>query len=91
MAIRFRRSAYRHGISDARARHVIENCPSPSYPEDSRGHGDKVMFLWADREGVPLEVGAVDLESGDLLVIHAMKMRKVYWAEYKRLLEWTER
>lgn len=38
-----------------------------------------------------LDDGAVDLESGDLLVIHAMKMRKVYWAEYKRLLEWTER
>lgn len=81
MAIRFTPSAHRHGISDDRARYVIENCPSPSYAEDSRGHGDKLIFLWADRDGVPLEVGAVEVAPGDLLVIHVMKMRK----------EWTER
>lgn len=89
MGVRFASSASRHGVIIESALYVIENCPSPSYQEDSQGEGDKVQFLWADRQGVPLEVGAVELESGDLLVIHAMKMCKVYQADYKRLVAWS--
>jgi hypothetical protein len=89
LAVHFASSALRHGIGAERALYVVDNCPSPSYEEDSSGEGNKILFLWADREGVPLEVGAVELESGDLLVIHAMKMRKLYQADYKRLLAWS--
>ena len=91
MAIRFAHSAYRHGISEDRALYVIANCPSPSYPDDPLPAGDRVMFLWADRDGVPLEVGAIELDSGDLLIVHAMRMRTVYQPEYARLLKWNRR
>ena len=48
------------------------------------------MYLWADEHGVPLEVGAIELDGGDLLVVHAMKMRRIYQADYQRMLEWQK-
>ena len=89
MVISFRRSAFRHGVSEERSRYVIEHCPSPSYAEAPAREGDKVLFLWADSYGVPLEVGAIEVGSGDLVVIHAMRMRTIYQAEYRRLLQWS--
>jgi len=35
---------------------------------------------------VPLEVAAIELENGDLFVIHAMRMRQKYAAEYARVM-----
>ena len=90
MGLRFSRSAARHGISEDRARYVIENCPTPLYAERTLVAEDRVMFLWADAHGVPLEVGAIELDGGELLVIHAMKLRKVHEADYARLLEWQK-
>jgi len=42
-----------------------------------------VLFLGFDTRGVPLQVVAVEQADGNLLVIHAMKMR----AQYQRYLE----
>jgi hypothetical protein len=52
---------------------------------------DLVIFLGPDQQGVPLEVAAIDLENGDLLVIHAMKLRPRYAPDYARVLQWRER
>ena len=84
MVIRFRRSAFRHGIIESRIRYVLEHCPFPSYLATEPP--DRLLFLWHDLSGVPLEVVAVDLGMNDLLVIHAMRLRKGYQDEYLRML-----
>jgi len=92
LAIRFARSAGRHGIDVERARHVIENCPDPIYPALSvPGETDRVLFLGPDRHGVPLEVVALELPRGELLVIHVMRLRRTYRHDYMRVMSWRER
>ena len=87
MAIEFSPSASRHGISHERVRHVIETCACPLYPPDWDPHDeDLVVFLGPDDRGVPLEIVAIDVANGDLLVIHAMRMREKYAAEYARVM-----
>ena len=80
MAIIFRDSASKHGISHERSRHVVEHCVRPLYPA-SEGD-DLVLFLGPDANGVPLEVVAVDQADGGCVVIHAMRLRPKYAAEY---------
>lgn len=87
MAIRFSPSASRHGISHERARYVVENCRSPLYSAEP-DEADLVIFLGPDPRGVPLEVMGVELADGDLLVIHAMRLRAKYRDDYKRIMEW---
>lgn len=86
MAIRFARSAIRHGISQTRARHVVENCRCPLYSAEI-GDEDLVILLGPDLNGVPLEVMGVELADGHLLVVHAMKLRPKYRDDYKRVME----
>jgi hypothetical protein len=83
--IHFSRSSSRHGISRPRALHVVETCPLPLYspePEDE----DLVLFLGLDPGGVALEVMAIELEGG-LLVIHAMKLRPKYREAFWQVME----
>lgn len=92
MAYRFARSAARHGIARARAAHVIANCPDPIYEiTESPDEPDRVLFLGPDQDGVPLEVIAVELDGGDLLVIHAMRLRTSYLDDYLQVMEWHRR
>ncbi len=46
------------------------------------------MFLGPDQRGIPLEVVAVELVGGDLLVIHAMGMRANYAGLYAEVVRW---
>ncbi|MBA2488414.1 MAG: toxin [Chloroflexi bacterium] len=86
MAIRFARTVVRHGVSQVRARYVVEHCTCPLYSGEP-GDEDLVIFLGPDETGVPLEVMAIDLADGNLLVIHAMKMRRKYVDNYRRVIE----
>jgi hypothetical protein len=53
VAIIFRQSAGRHGISSERAMFVIATCPSPLYtPDDAAAGVDTVLFLGPDPGGV---------------------------------------
>lgn len=89
MPIRFAPSAERHGISPDRARYVVEHCPAPLYsPEPDEE--DLVIFLGPDAHGVPLEVMGIELADGDLLVIHAMRLRQKYRDAFERVMEWHE-
>jgi hypothetical protein len=45
---------------------------------DPKWETERLVFLGDDMNGVPLEVMGVELEKGDLLVIHAMKLRPQY-------------
>jgi hypothetical protein len=56
------------------------------YPPDDEADSAVVLFLWTDGHGIPLEVVAIELQDGDLLVIHAMRMRHAYRADYERVL-----
>jgi hypothetical protein len=73
--LRFTRSALRHGISPERIAYVIEHCLHPLFDPAWFDVPDGVLFLGLDRQGVPLEVLAVERPDGDMLVIHAMRMR----------------
>jgi hypothetical protein len=86
MAIRFHTSASRHGVSHDRSRFVIEHCACPLY-SDEPDEEDLVVFLGPDRRGIPLEVMAIELADGDLLVIHAMRLRRKYLDDYVRVME----
>jgi len=86
LAISFQPSAFRHRIAVERIEYVIEQCPQPGYSADAGLHPGKVTFLWADQQGVPLEVIAVETPAGDLIVFHAMRMRRRYWPTYQAML-----
>ena len=73
MVLRIAQSAFRHGITEARIVYIVKNCPLPLYVEPTATRGERVLFLWHDLNGVPLEV-----------VIHAMRMRRSFES---RLLE----
>jgi hypothetical protein len=89
LAIIFRRSAERHGISRDRATFVITTCPGPLYaPDDEPALADRVLFLGPDASGVPLEVIGIELNDGDLVVIHAMRMRRRYERAYAQVMQW---
>jgi hypothetical protein len=87
--IRFARSATRHGITESRARHVVESCAQPLYSDEPEDQ-DLVIFLGPDEDGVPLEVMGIELAGGDLLVIHAMRLRPKYRHDYERVMAWHE-
>ena len=90
LAIRILDSAHKHGITDTRIRFVIEHCglafiePPPDDPTEP----DRMLILGDDQGGIPLEVLAVEDAGGDLVVIHAMKMRRRYRRQYEEALPW---
>jgi len=89
MAIRCSHSASRHGVSNQRARYVVEHCVCPLSPSDP-DEEDLIVFFGPDSNGVPLEVIGVELADEDLLVIHAMKLRRRYRDHYARVMECQE-
>jgi hypothetical protein len=85
MAIRFSRSAFQHGVTRERSRHVVEHCICPLYPPDPDDE-DLIVFLGPDGHGIALEVIGVELADGDLLVIHAMRLRRRYLDDYAKVM-----
>jgi hypothetical protein len=84
--VRFARSATRHRISKDRIRHVIANYRIRFQEPPQEGLGQRsirIVFLGTDANGQELEVMAVELESGDLYVIHVMPLRKKYRTRYE--------
>jgi hypothetical protein len=86
-SVRFARAATRHRVSKDRIRHVIANYrvrfeePPPAGRE---GVPDtRLVFLGEDPQGEPLEVMAIQLPNGGLLVIHAMSLRNKYRRRYE--------
>lgn len=48
----------------------------------------RLLYLGDDADGVALEVMAVELEDGSLLVIHAMRLRERYREQYEEATRW---
>jgi hypothetical protein len=86
MKIRWAKSAAKHRISRTRSGHVARTAETilrEAAPPDSLLKDDRIVFLGPDPNGVMLEVIAVEIEEG-LLIIHAMKMRPGYRRFLKR-------
>jgi len=92
MELRWARSATKHRISRARARYVIEHCglrfeqPPPTGAAVSAD--PRLVYLGDDADGIPLEVMAIELTDGSLLVIHAMPLRDRYQEQYQEAKGW---
>ncbi|GAC1340785.1 MAG: hypothetical protein NVSMB29_10180 [Candidatus Dormibacteria bacterium] len=88
-AIRFARSASKHRISRDRATYVIDRCglmySQPPPDRDPDDNDERLVFLGDDWNGVALEVMAIEAPDGDLLVIHAQKLRPKYRNAYERV------
>ncbi len=91
-------AARRHQIARADARFVIEHCGlvfiQPA-PDDSPVPDDRFVYLGDDPAGRPLEVVAVEVDSGSagdrrrhLRVIHAMELRAKYRSQYEEARRW---
>jgi hypothetical protein len=85
VGIRHAASAFKHGITEEQIEYVVDHCglvfDEPA-PRDSPVPDDRSLFLGDDQRGVPLEIAGIELDSGDLLVIHAMKLRPEYEPQY---------
>ena len=51
-----------------------------------REEADVLVFLGPDANGVPLEVVGIEVVRGDLVVIHAMRMRRKYADAYAEVM-----
>lgn len=92
VGVRFARSATKHRVSKDSIRYVIAQCGlrfKESPPEvDAEVQDLRLVYLGDDAEGHPLEVIAVEVSEGDLLVIHAMALRNKYKAQYEEAKRW---
>lgn len=95
--IHWARSATKHRISRDRARHVIEHCglrfwrKHPRRAPDFDQRDDQIFFFGDDSDGVGLEIIAVWLAEGELLVIHAMRLRDRHLALYEEVKQWRKK
>lgn len=92
MQLRFARSASKHRVSRNSIRYVIEHCGLHfKQPAPTGGPADRdprLVFLGDGPDGEPLEVMAVELSGGQLLVIHAMELREHYREQYEEAQKW---
>ncbi|MGJ3507766.1 hypothetical protein [Enemella sp. A6] len=70
MGLRFTQAARKHRVGRASARHAMANTiPEPI----TTSRGDQGwLYIGADERGRELEIIAVELADGDLLVVHVM-------------------
>jgi hypothetical protein len=88
--VRFARSATRHRISKDSIRRVItsyrvrfEQPPPAADWARARARATRIVYLGEDDLGRALEVMAIEVERGELLVIHAMELRARYRKRYE--------
>ena len=82
--MRFARSASKHRIGHERSAYVVRHC---GLPFEGVQDDDVILYLGDDWNGVPLEVGAVE-RGGELVVVHAMRLRASYEELYREALPW---
>jgi len=89
--IEIRRSALRHHISEERIRYVVEHCATPLFPPPDDGDdADLIWFIGPDRNGIELEILAIDEPGGGVKVIHAMSLRDWFRDDYARVVGWPK-
>ena len=88
--LRWARSATKHRVTRNRSRYVIEHARVRFRVPGPDGLDDRLLYLGDDEDGVQLEVMAVELETGELFVIHAMPLRHKYQSQYEEARRWPE-
>ncbi len=92
VGVRFARSATRHRVSKESIKHVIAHCglhfDEPPPEGDTEVLDPRFVYLGDDVEGCPLEVIAVEVSDGKLVVIHAMPLRDKYKLRYEEAKRW---
>jgi hypothetical protein len=87
--LRWARSATKHRISRQRSTYVIEHAGMRFRISPEADQVDeRLLYLGDDEDGTAIEVMAVELEDGDLFVIHAMPLREKYRIEYEEAKRW---
>ena len=68
---------------------MIEHCGLVFRVPPPEGQLDERLVLPGDdKDGAALEVMAIELEGGDLYVIHAMDLRERYRPQYEEAKRW---
>ncbi len=92
--IKFARSATKHRISRERSLYVIEKCGlqwvERRWHSSNSGMDRRVGFFGDDLEGVALEVLAVELETEEFMVIHAMNLHDRHRIFYEEARVWEK-
>lgn len=71
-------AARKHGIADEDIRHAVEQAVVGYALEQGDGEPRRSLLLGPDRAGNLLEIVALELDDGDRIAIHAMRMRPSY-------------
>ncbi|HEY2054326.1 MAG TPA: hypothetical protein VGH14_10370 [Solirubrobacterales bacterium] len=88
------RSATKHRISRERSMHVVRHagiCRRDTEYGDECYEDQRFLFFGPDREGMPLEVGAVAPDDGSLIIILAMPLRERFQGWYAEAAKWRKR
>lgn len=90
--VRFARSATKHRVSKERIRYVIAHCglafEEPAPTSDADVLDAMLICLGDDPDGRAIEVIAVEGSKEELIVIHAMALRKKYRDQYEEAKRW---
>jgi hypothetical protein len=72
--VRIGEPARRHGIADDDIWHAVRTATRKIDMDE-----DLTMLLGPARDGTPLEIGVLDLNGDDAVVIHAMRLRPKFY------------
>jgi hypothetical protein len=72
--VRIGEPARKHGVSDADIWHALRTAIRKIDMDD-----DLTMLIGPARDGTPLEIGVLDLNGEDPVVIHAMRLRPKFY------------
>jgi hypothetical protein len=90
--VRFARSATKHRVSKERIRYVIAHCGLAFEEQVPTTDADvldaRLVYLGDDPDGHAIEVIAVEGSKDELIVIHAMALRKKYTDQYEEAKRW---
>lgn len=86
--IKWARTATRHRVPRAQSLAVIEHAGVCFGGETGRRGEPSVYFFGDDEDDRPLEVVGYENPAGDLLVVHAMPLRRQFEQQYMEALRW---
>jgi hypothetical protein len=76
--VEIHRAARKHGIADDDIHHAVKQAVAGYALEQGDGEPRRTLLLGPDRAGNLLEIVVLELDDGDRIAIHAMRMRPSY-------------
>jgi hypothetical protein len=72
--VRIGQPARKHGVDEADIWHAVRSATRRIEMDD-----DLTLLIGPARDGTPLEIGVLDLNGDDAVVIHAMRLRPKFY------------